>query len=285
MVGVLLVALGACGCGERTAPPAPPPLPPITVPSGPVPETVAPARAPLTPLRDACEPSALVELGGRFVVGDNEVEDQLYVYDATMTPLAPVPLPVPVEDIEALAVLDGQLVVVGSHSVNKKGKPKPDRHRILGLGPQPVALAEEMLGAGLDIEGAAVWRGHVWLGLRGPLAGDKAQLVHVATGAKAGQIEQIATFDLGGQGVRELVPWGDALLVVAGPVRDEAGEFSVWRLSAPEAAPERLPVTLPGSSEGAWVVGDRLRFVVDGAGEPGACVTPGQWGEVPLPAR
>ncbi len=275
---VRLVLSVAVACAAE--PPAPPAAAPVTatpvVPALPAP--AAPVLATSGELAGSCEASALVRVGDRWIVGDNEAEALLFVYDAAWQPLPDEPLKPPVEDVEALALLDGRLVVVGSHSLNRKGKPRPDRHRILGLGPRPVELDAAPFGAALDIEGAVAWRGQVWLGLRGPVRGGVTTLVRVSTGADYGRIEQIVPLDLAGDGIRELTPWGEALLVVSGPVADSGRPFALWSLAAPDAAPVRLAATLPAGAEGAWVDGDRVVYVLDGKGEPGACETPSRWG-------
>lgn len=248
-------------------------------------------------LPDACEPSALVHVGETWIVGDNETEDRLFVYDEAMRPLAARPLASRVEDVEAVAVDGAQLIVVGSHSRNKSAKLKPDRRRILD-GAASYALdfsacagcvAVEPMApndGGLNLEGAAMLAGKLVLGARSPLDGGKAMLFTVSrTGKTAGQIEATTLLDLRGLGVRELAPFRGGLLVLAGPPVDGAAPHHLWWLPALDAAPVDLGVDLPTSAEGLWPRDDtHLRYVVDGDGEAGACKVAGVWGEVVIPA-
>ncbi len=241
------------------------------------------AAEPLRALAVSCEASALVHRRGEWIVGDNETEDRVFVYDDAMQLLREEPIASPIEDVEGLALAGTDLVVVGSHSLSKKGKPRPDRHRILGLGTPAIAL-QLPGGDDANIEGAAYWNGTLIIGLRAPLFAGKARLMGIAGGAQAGMIQRTTDVDLGGAGVRALAPWKEGLLIVGGPTSDQDVSHSLWFLPALGAAPILLPVVLPPSTEGIWAEGTRVRFVVDGNGEPGACKEPSRWGEVDVPA-
>ncbi|MSQ02774.1 MAG: DUF3616 domain-containing protein [Myxococcales bacterium] len=242
-----------------------------------------PAVDPLRSLAVSCEASALVHRGTEWIVGDNEAEDRVFVYDDAMQLLREEPLASPIEDIEALALAGNDLVVVGSHSLSKKGKPRPARHRIVGLGAP--ALALQFPGVDdANIEGAAYSNGTFLVGLRAPLFAGRARLMEVAGGAQAGMILRTTDVDLAGAGVRALAPWKGGLLIVGGPATDQDVPHSLWFLPALGAVPMLLPVVLPPSTEGIWMEDTRLRFVVDGSGEPGACKEPSRWGELDVPA-
>jgi hypothetical protein len=283
---LLLFLACAHACAAPT--PAPPPE-----------ETTGSAWATIPGL---CEASALAPAaalgdrapeGAAWVVGDNETRDRLFLFDADFAPLGALALATPIDDVEALAVTPSGVLVVGSHSTNRKGEPRPQRAQVgllgeaahrLDLGACAPCEAARVLrtgAGGLDIEGAVHWAGRTWLGLRGPLDGGKALLVPLE-GDVAGAPRAI---DLAGDGIRELTPWGDGLLLVAGPVDDTPRAHRLWWLAAPEATPVLLDLRLPPSSEGIAVGADgRLTVVTDGSGKPGApCETPATWAKLPLP--
>lgn len=231
-----------------------------------------------------CEASALLWDGHQFLVGDNEVDDRLFTFDAQMRPTGTLPLSPRVEDIEALAFdAAGELIVVGSHSTNKKGQPQPERRLLLrrqGEAWGPVRPDLDARGVGLNIEGAALWRGSVWLGLRGPLAGDEAQLLRLS--ADLQRVEEARALPLGGMGVRELTVVGADLLILAGPVEDGGPAHVLWRLPV-EGPPVRLG-ELPNRTEGLAAGPDgSLRYVVDGDGKKPPCAVPSTWGLRPAP--
>ena len=233
----------------------------------------------------SCEASALLWDGQGFVVADNEQDDRLLRFDAAWSPAGTVALPHPIEDIEALALApDGGLVVVGSHSVNKKGAPQPERRRIAHQVGGAWQLVEPDLagfGPALNIEGAARWQGAVWLGLRGPLTDGEAQLLRLSEDLS--RVTETRRLDLGGLGIRALSPQGDDLLVIAGPVEDGGQAHGLWRLS-PSGPPRRLEPALPASAEGLAIGGDgRLYIVIDGDGKGEPCAVPSRRQVLPAP--
>lgn len=201
------------------------------------------------------------------------------------------------EDVEALAVIDGTVLMVGSQSANKNGKLKPDRERIELDGHPPIrpdltacTACEAARGlppkeGGLSIEGAAWWGGSLWLGVRSPLDGGKALLLRMeGSPTTALRVAEQVPLDLGGFGVRDLTVHDGALLVLAGPLSGVAQAHRLYRLSAPTSPPSLLPGDLPAGSEGVVVDGGELVVVTDGDGEPGAgCVVPARWYRLPLP--
>lgn len=257
-------------------------------------EAPPPGDLPSRILDGFCEASTLAPWGDGVVVGDNETEDRLFAFDADFRPRGTLPLAAPVEDVEALAVLPQGLLVVASQGANRKGRPRPLREQVLLLGAHPIrpdlsgcapceaARPLPPKEGGLSVEGAAAWRGALWLGLRSPLVDGRALLLRmVGDPAVALAVAEVTQVDLGGQGVRELVPDGEALLVLAGPPDRDPGGHSLYRLDAPGGTAVRLPVDLPPSAEGVLPVArGRYRYVTDGDGQPGKpCVVPATWGE------
>lgn len=91
--------------------------------------------------RAPCEPSALLMAPwdpGQILVGDNEAKRQLYLFRLTPGGLAfesvlDIAEKDEISDIEALAQVEGGVLVVGSHSRNNACERKPDRLRLLWL--------------------------------------------------------------------------------------------------------------------------------------------------------
>jgi hypothetical protein len=281
----LLLILAACGrspdaVGGPVAPAKSAALPPDPV------EPASPSAAVSAGLlASSCEPSALVRVGSEWIVGDNEDEQVLLRFDDAMRPLGTTPLASPVADIEAIAAGEEGLVVIGSHSANRHGKAKPDRHRVLLADGRVFAVDFGGFpeSAAVNIEGGAVVGGDLVLGLRSPLAAGHAQLLVVDRRTSLGHITRVIPIDLGGAGVRELVPWRGGLLVISGPTVDGAEAFGLSWLARLDGPAERLPVVLPASAEGAWPIdGNTLRVVIDGDGKPGACTVAGAWLDVPV---
>lgn len=291
MVGLLL-ALAGCSRGVSA---------PASAPTA-APVAPTPAAAPAVPaavgglLTDACEPSALVRLGETWIIGDNETEDRVFAYDAAMKPVTSRALARSVEDVEALVVDGTRLIVVGSHSRNRGGKEKSDRHWVideaggifaLSLAGCAACLAAEPLGpddGGFNIEGAALAGDSLALGLRSPLDQGQALVLLVSRGAEGGRIEQVIRVPLEGAGIRDMIPFRGGYLIVAGPTADASTPHSLWFLSRLDAPPQRLAVAMPTSTEGIWPIDDHhLRYVVDGDGKPNACLTPGSWADIELP--
>lgn len=280
---VLLLLIG-CACGRPPEPgtAAHPPAPSAAAASKPI---EAPPGLIGDVLATSCEPSALVRTADGFLLGDNEDEERLYEFSDTMGLKATRPLSTRVEDIEAIALLGGLPVVVGSHSRSRSGKAKPDRHRILMADGRVFAVDTTKLPDAdeLDIEGAVGLNDALVLGLRAPLAAGRAQLLVVDTGGAAGRIDRVVPIDLGGAGVRELTPYRSGFLVISGPSTDRAVPFGLWWMANLDTPPVKLDVSLPTSSEGAWLSGSTtLRVVVDGDGEPGACKEHGRYWDVEL---
>ncbi len=124
-------------------------------------DAAAPTELGAPPL---CEASAVLRAPwapARVLVADNEVNDQLFVFDLADGRLVhPRALAISgkkegVHDIEALAAFGDKLVVVGSHSRNKQGEARPKRARI-ALYPPP-GTGDTLQGPAI-LDGAAVLR-------------------------------------------------------------------------------------------------------------------------------
>lgn len=111
-----------------------------------------------------CEASAVISAPWNedlVLIADNEVAKQLYVFEIEGGGLVsgkPWPMPEPKkdrpDDIEALTLLGGDLVVVGSHSRNKKCDTKEDRHRLRRLAVRSDGTLE---AKGSTIDSKAAW--------------------------------------------------------------------------------------------------------------------------------
>jgi hypothetical protein len=87
---------------------------------------------------------------------------------------------------------------------------------------------------GLDIEGLLVTGGRAYLGLRGPLIDSVAVIMEIDLSealADGVSITHQHFIGMNGLGVRGLAMWGKHILIIAGPVADAPGPFSLfsWR--------------------------------------------------------
>ena len=259
-----------------------------------------------------CEASAALRAPwdqGLWVVADNEVHEQLFLFRESGSRLEPAgTIAMPAEnrprDIEALADVQGELLVVGSHSAKRDGSTSAKRHRMRWLRYRDGALAEVSAADSsqvrvapaetcvahlftdpppdgaetvcavlaerprdLNIEGAVTdGTGRTWLGLRTPLVEGRAVMLRMA--ARGLSFDQVRLLDLGGRGIRELAFEGGKIVGIAGPTDDSAGEFNRFELTDDLAA--RLDVALPPFSEGLWSRG----VVIDGARGARRCEEP-----------
>lgn len=135
---------------------------------------------------------------------------------------------------------------------------------------------------GVDIEGIAMHQGRLFIGFRGPVM--RHNLVPVMMLDYRHPKRYVLRFvDLNGQGIRDMVSLGDALLLLTGPVGDAAGPFRLWlwdgRDQLPgsdacvQAASYLGDVAVPpgGRAEGLALLEARgdlveLMLVVDGVG-------------------
>lgn len=234
-------------------------------------------------------------------MADNEVHEQLFLFRESGTRLVPagtiaMPARNRPRDIEALANVQGELLVIGSHSARKNGSRSPKRHRMRWLRYREGALEEVSasdasnsdLGAHcvdhlfgdpppegaervcavlqanpsvLNIEGAVTdGNGRQWLGLRAPLVDGRAVMLRLA--ARGLNADKVVLVDLGGAGIRELHREANTIVGIAGPTDDAPEGFFRFELSLGSALEQRAQrrEDLPPFSEGLWSRG----VVIDG---------------------
>jgi Protein of unknown function (DUF3616) len=82
---------------------------------------------------------------------------------------------------------------------------------------------------GLDIEGMAIFRRKIYLGMRGPVVDNIALVaaISIGPGLTIGDRHVLHFVDLGGLGVRDLTRWGAGILILAGPVNGADGPFKL----------------------------------------------------------
>jgi hypothetical protein len=80
---------------------------------------------------------------------------------------------------------------------------------------------------GVDIEGLAIHQGRLLLGFRGPVLRHNLVPVMVLDFDHPKRY-RLRFVDLRGQGIRDMVSIGDALLLLTGPVGDAPGPFRLW---------------------------------------------------------
>jgi len=135
---------------------------------------------------------------------------------------------------------------------------------------------------GIDIEGMAAHQTRLFLGFRGPVLRHNLVPVMVLDFDRPKRYE-LRFVDLQGQGIRDMVSLGDALLLLAGPVGDAPGPFRLWlwegrdqlpgidRCARPAALLGDVGVPPGGRAEGLALLkakGERvdLLLVIDGVG-------------------
>ena len=195
-------------------------------------------------------------------------------------------------DLESVDLADGRVWVCGSHGrvrrqprddkPNAAFRRRPSRHL---LGSFPSDQPRKASGTGLpylgegslrrrlradpflspfmtipskengfDVEGLAVRRESVYLGLRGPVVDGCAVVMELGLRGN-GTIQDRPPIrhllELGGLGIRDLARWGDDVLVLSGPVTSADGPFRlhVWRPTVSGASQKAKPVHI-------WPLGD-----------------------------
>jgi hypothetical protein len=234
---------------------------------------------------------------GMVLIADNEFADHLFAasVEGAMSGGSAdrVALPFAVEDAEALAADGSRVWVVGSQSRSKSGDRKPLRERIVELDAGRAAVwtvdwtgcaacADSISGApnpALNVEGAAFWDAHLWLGLRAPLLDDgRSLLVQLTPSAITGVYGARATsVDLGGLGVRDLAvqPGNPSVLWILAGASSGKAEGALYTWSGDAAAPVRMALPVPEDAEGLVVLADGgVRMITDGAAKAdGSCKT------------
>ena len=146
--------------------------------------------------------------------------------------------------------------LLGFVEVSADGTPAKDSGVMLPLGDEPGSLVaclaewEELARAakrpskenGLDIEGLAVFRDRIFLGLRGPVFGPYAIVLEIAFAIDGRRLEIVPVdgrltsphlVDTGGLGIRDLHMHSKGLVVLAGPTLDMDGPFELYLARAP----------------------------------------------------
>lgn len=135
---------------------------------------------------------------------------------------------------------------------------------------------------GVDIEGIAMHQGRLFVGFRGPVLRHGLVPVMMLDYAHPKRYE-LRFVDLNGQGIRDMVSLGDALLLLSGPVGSAPGPYRLWLWDGRDQMPgsdacvraaEHLgDVAVPpgGRAEGLALLeaqGDQveLMLVIDGVG-------------------
>jgi hypothetical protein len=179
---------------------------------------------------------------------DDETRNAIFLWDGHFAhPPERLSIAGSLDDLEgAAADSAGNLYLLTSHSLTRRGRLRPDRQRLARLQAplrgadieivddlRPVLLALLGSSAGpLNLEGLAWYPvgGRLLLGARSPLASGRAQVVALgpveelfdperAPGNVEGLDRDVHRLDLGGRGIRSLDydPWRRAVLVLAGP--------------------------------------------------------------------
>jgi Protein of unknown function (DUF3616) len=107
---------------------------------------------------------------------------------------------------------------------------------------------------GLDIEGLAIFRRKIYVGMRGPVV-DNVALVAAIELMPDFSVDETGVFlhfvDLGGLGVRDVTRWGGGILILAGPVNGADSPFRLlqWmpRRTGKIQKPEKVLDLQPGA--------------------------------------
>lgn len=124
---------------------------------------------------------------------------------------------------------------------------------------------------GVDIEGVAVREGRLFVGFRGPVMRDGLAAV-MEFAFEQPDAYEVKLVNLGGRGVRDLAAVDGGLLLLAGPVGEEDGEYSLYLWDGVSAAPTPVgdvPVDGDAKPEGIALLGEsasewRVLLICDG---------------------
>lgn len=218
-------------------------------------------------------------------------------------------------DIEGAARVGNRIYWIGSHGTNRKGDERKERQVLfatevsgegeattLKLAGKPCKdllaafskLEKHDLAAaakikpeagGLNIESLCVQGETLLIGFRSPVP-DEGALIVPLTNPRAVIEEGVApslgaafTLELGGRGVRDMAPWNDRFLIIAGDYRDNGKPSGLYSWSGdPEAKPVELAVNFESlNPEAVMVHGECkdavVRILSDDGGESFKSVT------------
>ena len=260
---------------------------------------------------------AVIGNGGLILVASDEEKKRIFAVEPARPEVArPLELPggsPKLNDMEALVgVAENKVLAITSHSRNKDGEEKEDRSQVAlitlgadlktiesvkakasfrGLLVEAAAAAtgvpaETIAGktpseGGLNVEGAALWKEKLVLGLRVPRATDGVAVL-VSPNLHAFDSSEKPTFEPAlivptnpGEGVRDLASLGDDLLVLLGGSQDDdsrSRRLVVWRGGRAVAVVQPSADALEGAEGIASLPGSRLAVAYDleagAAGEP-----------------
>jgi len=191
-------------------------------------------------------------------------------------------------DGEGVAYADGYFYVIGSHGRPRSENKSPEeiaarlkassnliRFKLDGTKAKELsvstALAKlivkeslfdaarkiELEKGGITIEGVAVLGERLYAGFRGPTVGEKKQAVIMSVNldhlfGNAPAVAMLHRVDLGsGRGIRDLAPYDNGILILAGPVTSDIGKYSVlwWDGMSDQAKPLGQPLQIKEGKE------------------------------------
>jgi hypothetical protein len=185
-------------------------------------------------------------------------------------------------DIEGAARFDADTIFwIGSHGRNKKGHVKPSRRVLFATTAVPDQTSGEfsLKGSpcknlmeafkkidylkeaaknkpeeknGFNIEGLCAYKGQLLIGFRNPIPDAKAVVIPLEnpTGVIAGEAPKLGApirLDLGGLGIRDMTPWHDEILIIAGDYKDRTDGAKPQELYRWSGRPKDSPVHIEGN--------------------------------------
>jgi hypothetical protein len=185
-------------------------------------------------------------------------------------------------DIEGAARFDANTIFwIGSHGRNKGGEIKENRRVLFATNvasdktPPQVSLqgspCKNLMEAfeqiddlkkaaekkpeedgGFNIEGLCAFKGQLLIGFRNPTPNAKAVVIPLENPAdviagKAPKLGAPIRLDLGGLGIRDMTPWRDEILIIAGDHKDRTDGAKPQQLYRWSGNPKDSPVHIDGS--------------------------------------
>jgi hypothetical protein len=226
------------------------------------------------------------------------------------------------DDAEAIAAVDDELMVVGSHGRRGRRCTRvPERERMVWLdragrvartldGPLRYRTAAECVAelfvadapdraravcsaimesecSAFEIEGAAtVADGRTWVGLRSPTTAEGVIVLRIAPSNGQARFDDVAILAVAASGgVRALTAHDDALWALAG--EEHTTLFRAPAADLGQGGPVNVEVVafgLAGDAEGLVVSADEVVIVLDGASGDGECKAGARMQRVPTAA-